>query len=77
MNSWQRAAIAAFQNLLVRGLGAAIADVLQKRAVEERNILRHDRHRLMQAVLRHLRDILRADENAPLLDRIEALEQRK
>jgi adenine-specific DNA methylase len=45
------------EDLLVGGVGAAVADVLHRRAVEHRGFLRDHRDLVAQAVLRHAADI--------------------
>ena len=64
-------------DLVVAGLGARVADVLHQRAVEQRDVLRHHRNGLAQALLRDLGHVLPVDQDAPGLDVVEALEQRE
>ena len=64
-------------DLVVAGLGARVADVLDQRAVEQRDVLRHDRDGLAQALLRDLGDVLPVDQDAPRLDVVEALQERE
>ena len=45
--------------------------------MEQRNVLRHHRDRLAQALLGHPGNILAVDRDAALLDVIEALQQRE
>src|SRR5712672_1539947 len=64
--------------LPARYLDAAIADDGRHyRAMEQRDILRHHRDRLTQALLRDPRNILAVDGNAAALDVIKALQERK
>ena len=62
-------------DLVVTGLGPGVADVLHQRAMEQRDVLRHDGDGLAQALLRHPRDVLSVDQDAARLDVIEALHQ--
>ena len=73
----QRAAIGRAQHLVVGRVRPAVADVLQDRAVEQRDVLRHHRDRLAQALLGDPRDVLAVDGDAALLDVVEALQQRE
>ena len=77
MNSLQCAARAACQTSSSLASGRGVADVLDQRAVEQRDVLRHDRDGLAQALLRDLGDVLAVDQDAPRLDVVEALEQRE
>ena len=45
--------------------------------MEQRDVLRHDRDRLAQAVLRDARNILAVDQDAAGLHVVEALQQRE
>ena len=65
------------QHLVVGRIGPAIADVLANGTVEQRNVLRHDRDGLAQALLRHLGDVLPVDGDAALVGIVEALQQRE
>ena len=73
----QRAATAAASTFVIGRIRPAVADVLHDRAVEQRDVLRHDRDRLAQAVLRDARDVLAVDQDAPALHVVEALQQRE
>ena len=53
-----------FANLVVGRVRPAVTDVVQHRAVEQRNVLRHDADGLAQAVLGDARDILAVDQDA-------------
>ena len=77
MKSWQRAALGGGEHLGVGRLRAAVADVLHDRAVEQRDVLRHDRDRGAQALLRDARDILSVEQNAAAFHVVEALQQRE
>ena len=57
----QRAAIAARSTSSSVAFGPAVADVLQDRAMEQRDVLRHHRDRLAQAFLRDPRNVLAVD----------------
>src|SRR5262249_3317540 len=65
------------QQLLVRRLGPAVADVLGDRTVEQRSLLRDHRDRLAQAFLGDAGDVLPVDQDAPALRIVEALQQRE
>ena len=65
------------EHLGIGGVRPAIADVLHDRAVEQGDVLRNDCNRCPQALLRHPGDVLAADQDAPALHIIEALQQRK
>ena len=66
-----------FEHLVVGRVRPAVADVLHDRAMEHRNVLRHDADGLAQAVLRDARDVLPVDQNAAALHVVEALQQRE
>src|SRR6202012_5855139 len=53
----------------------AVADVLQDRAMKQRDILRHHRNGMTEAFLRHPRNILTINGDAAFADIVEALEQ--
>ena len=72
-----RAAAAACQHFLVGGARPPVADVLHDRAMEHRDVLRHDGDRGAQALLRYARDVLPVDQDASMLHVVEALQQRK
>ena len=57
------------QHLRLGRLGPRVADVLQHRAVEQADVLRHDRHGLAQAVLGHVANVLAVDQDAAALRR--------
>ena len=63
------------QHLVVGGVRPAVADIFQDRAMEQRDILRHHRDRLAQALLRDPRDVLAVDGDAALLHVVEPLQQ--
>src|SRR5436190_2380602 len=65
------------RHFVVAGLGPSVANVLHQRAMEQRDVLRHDGDGLAQALLGHLRDVLAIDQDAPRLDVVEALQQRE
>ena len=65
------------QHLVVGRLRPAVADVLQDRAMKQRNVLRHHGDRCAQAFLRDPRDILAVDHDAALLHIVEPLQQRE
>ena len=62
-------------DLLLRRALAAIADIIPDGVVEQHRILRHDAERGAQRALRHLGDILPADQDLPGLRIVEAKEQ--
>ncbi len=53
------------EHLLVGRLGAAVADVLRQRAVEQGGVLRHDGQRLPQAEVGRARDVLAVNQMRP------------
>src|SRR5262249_723073 len=55
----------------------AIADVLHERAMEHRNILRHDGDRGTKALLSDPDDVLSVEQNLSTLHIVEALQQRE
>ena len=62
-------------HLVFAGLGPAVADVLQNRAVQQRGILGHHADLGAQALLRHPSDVLAVDQDAPGLQIVEAQQQ--
>ena len=62
-------------DLALAGIGPAIADVVADRAVQQRSVLGHDRNLLAQAFLRHRRNVLAVDQDAPSLQIEKAQEQ--
>ena len=64
-----------FGDLVVGGLGPAIADVVANGAMEERGVLRDDADLRAQAFLRDLGDVLAVDEDATPLEVVEAQQQ--
>ena len=71
----QRARDRRAQHLVVGRGRPAVADVFHDRAVEQRDVLRHHRDRLAQALLRDPRNILAIDGDAAVLDIVEPLQQ--
>src|ERR1700744_5778211 len=66
-----------FPDLRVGRFRTPIADVLRQRAIEKRSVLRHDRDRLSEALLRRSRDVVSVDQYAPARQIVESLQQRK
>src|SRR4029078_9317135 len=64
-------------HLLVGGIGAPVADVLQNGAMEQRDVLGHGGDRLPQTLPRYLGDILATDENFSFLHVVESLDEGK
>ena len=65
------------QHLVIGRVRPSVADVFHDRAVEQRDVLRHHRDRLAQALLRHPRNVLAVDRDAAALDVVEPLQQRE
>ena len=63
-------------NFLVRRLGAAVADILQKRPIKKSGILRHKSEGLSKACLGDPANILSVDSDAASLDIVESLQER-
>ena len=63
------------QHFVVGGGRTAIADVFHDRAMEQRDVLRHHRDRLAQALLRDARNVLAVDGDAAVLHVVEPLQQ--
>ena len=62
------------KHLVVARLRLAVADILKHGAMKQQHILRHDRNRLVQAVLRQLGDVLAVDQHPTRAHFAEALE---
>ena len=77
MKSRQRAASAAGPHLGIRRLGPAVADVFHHRAMQQRDVLRHEGDRPAQALLGDARDVLAVDQDPAAIDVVEALQQRQ
>ncbi len=58
-----------------RGVGPAVGDVFADRAVEQGGVLGHHGDGPTQGLLGHPRDVLAVDQDAPLLDVVEPLDQ--
>ena len=65
------------QYLIIGRVRPAITDIFENRPLEQRNVLRHHRDRLAQALLRDFCDVLAIDHDAALLDVIKPLQQHK
>ena len=63
-------------NLFQRGVGAAIADIVQRRAVEHRGFLRDHADLAAQAFLRHVAHILPVDPHRAFFTVVQPQEQR-
>ncbi len=62
-------------DLVLAGAGAAIADVVADRIVEQHRVLRHDADGAAQAVLAHVAQILAVDADGAAIDVVEAEQQ--
>jgi hypothetical protein len=60
---------------VIARFGSGIPDVLENRAMKQRDFLRHDRDRRAQAVLGHRANVLVVDEKPTAIDIGEALHQ--
>ena len=70
-SAWRAASI----DLVLAGVGAAVADVVADRAVEERGVLGHHADLLAERLLGDRGDVLAVDQDAPALEVVEAEEQ--
>src|SRR4029077_14833876 len=64
-------------DVAVRRVGPAVADIVQDRAVHQRNVLRHEGDGAAQTLLGDVRYILSVDEDASAFEVVEALQQRQ
>src|SRR5207237_10063310 len=63
-------------DFIIAGLWPAVADVLHDRAMEHRNVLRHDTDRGTQALLGDARDVLPVEQNLSGLHVVATLQER-